>query len=175
MIRRLLFTVAVAVAVAALPTVAQATTTFDPDDVGPRLDIRSVSRSEVGEDQLRVTLVFWDRTPVWLLRARVARLEMSTRAPSHASRGALYGFRFWPNDRGRLRITYGESGSSCCGHHAAQHPDPFTYTALIRFTPNGGPIKSFRGSTTRRVNCGFTPRCGLAGGAPIDNSRWALI
>ena len=174
MIRRLLITVAVAAAVSALPAVAQATTSFDPDDVGPRLDIRSASRVEVGH-RLRVTLVFWDRTPVWLLRTRVARLEMSTRAPGHASHGALYGFRFWPNDRGRLRITYGESASSCCGHHAAEHPDPFTYTALIRFTPNGGPIKSFRGSTTRKVDCGFTPRCGLSGGQAIDNTRWARI
>jgi hypothetical protein len=176
MMRRVLRTVfIIAVVVLALPTPAQAATTSDLNDVGPRLDIRSVSTVPFSHDRFQLTLVFWDPTPVWLLRTRVARIEMSTRGPSHARAGAQYGFRFWPNSSGRLRITYGEAASSCCGRDGAQHPDPFTYSALIRFVPNGSPVKSFRGSTTRRVDCGLSARCGLSGGRRIDNTAWAGI
>jgi hypothetical protein len=177
--RRMLPTILiVGTVIAALPTPARAATRSDPDDVGPRLDIRSVSVAQV-HHRTRVTLVFWDRTPVSLLRRRVARLEMSTRAPSRASAG--YGFRFWPNSRGRLRITYGDPGSGCCGHDRAEHPDPFTYTALIDFSldnpypPESDRIKTFRGATTRRVHCGLSRRCGLSGGRSIDRTPWTRV
>jgi hypothetical protein len=180
MIRRLVVTVfIVAVGGSVVPTLAQAVTISDPDDVGPRLDIRSVATVQI-HHHLQLTLVFWDRTPIWLLGSRAARLEMSTRAPSHAQ--PLFGFRFWPNGRGRLRITYGDPGSSCCGRHGAQHPDPFTYTALIKFSlahPLGDvdsdPIKTFRGSTTRTLSCGFSRRCGLLGGRLIDKTPWTRV
>ena len=174
MARRLLLVASIiVVGTSVLPVSAQAATTFDADEVGGRLDIRSVTIIDLAGDRVLASIVFWDRTPIHLLRKRSVRVEMSSNGPHHPTGGALYGLRFWPNQRGRLRVTWGEIGSGCCGHDGAQHPNAFTYTSLTHFVPNGAPIRSFRATTTRRIRCSFEPRCGLYGGRPIDHAPWA--
>ena len=121
MLRRSLAVCITVGTIAALQSPARANTVNDQDDRLPRLDIRSASVVQVAEDELQVRLVFWDRTPQWLLRRHAARIrdelcEAEARVPSP-------GFRFWPNRRGQLRITWGEPASDCCARHGAQHPE----------------------------------------------------
>ena len=170
MLRRIL-TVCISVGIlAALQAPAQAASVTDSDDSLPRLDIRSASAVQISEHRLRLKLVFWDRTPVWLLRRRAARIEMSDQVPKDAHQ--VFGFRFWPNKDGRLRITYGEPASACCGHSRARHPDPFTYTATIRFSMDGALVKSFRAARTARLRPCWKQSCGLVGGRRVDKTRW---
>jgi hypothetical protein len=173
MFRRALVASIALLVLAALPAAAEATTVNDRDDPLPRLDIRRASVAQVDEHHLRLQLVFWDRTPQWELRRRAARIEMSDAGPAEAQ--AQFGFRFWPNNAGKLRISYGEPGSTCCGHARARHPDPFTYKAVIRFSLDGALIKSMRASRTTRLPPCSRPRCGLVGGAIVDRTRWVAV
>jgi len=155
--------------IAALQSPARANTVNDQDERLPRLDIRSASVVQVSEDELQVRLVFWDRTPQWLLRRHAARIEMSVARPKHAS--PALGFRFWPNRRGHLRITWGDPASDCCVRHGAQHPDPFTYLAVIPFSL-GATVQSFRALRTARMKPCWHAVCGLFGGRVVDKTRW---
>ena len=168
--RFLLMASIIAVVMSVVPVSARAVTSFDPNDPGARLDIRSVSRVELNDDRLQLTMVFWGRTPIHVLRRRAARVEMSFTGPHHATAESIV--RFWPNQRGRLRVTWGEAGSTCCGHDGARHPDPHTYTTVIGIDPTRGEIESFRAVSTRRLNCSFETRCGILGGRTIDRTPW---
>jgi hypothetical protein len=171
MVRRLVLTASIiAAAISVLPVGARATTSLDPNDAGSRLDIRSVTRLVVHDGHLRLTLVFWDRTPIHMLRRRAARVEMGFSRPHDAIADSIV--RFWPNRRGRLRVTWGEAGSTCCGHDSARHPDPYTYTTVIAIDPSRGMTRSFRAASTRRLRCSFEPRCGILRGRTIDRTRW---
>src|SRR4051812_44218928 len=66
---------------ATLQVPAEAASGSDPNEAPTRLDIRSASVVQLTERKLEVTLVFWDRTPQWLLRRHAARIEMSDALP----------------------------------------------------------------------------------------------
>lgn len=171
MLRRMLLLICiVAGAFATLQTPALAALVSDPNEPIRRLDIRSASVEQVSENKLRVTLVFWDRTPMWLLRRHAARFVMSDAAPKYAQ--PQFGFRFWANRRGQLRITWGEPASACCGRQGARHPDPFTYMAVIPVSLDGLLIQSFRASRTARLRPCWHAACGLKGGKIIDKTAW---
>jgi hypothetical protein len=148
---------------------AEAALVSDPNEPPTRLDIRSASVVQLTE-KLEVTLVFWGRTPQWLLRRHAARIEMSSALPKHAD--SQFGFRFWPNKRGQLRITWGEPGSACCGRQGARHPDPFTYTAVIPVSLHGLGIQSFRASRTARLPTCWHVFCYLTSGRIVDKTVW---
>jgi|tagenome__1003787_1003787.scaffolds.fasta_scaffold20557326_2 hypothetical protein len=171
MLRRTLVVCVALGTLVCLQVPARATSVTDRNDPLPRLDIRSASVVQVSPNKLRVRLVFWDRTPFWLLKQRAARIEMSDRAPGHHPR-AMFGFRFWPDRHAHLRISYGEPGSACCGHARARHPDPFRYVALVRFSMHGALVKSFRAARTTQLPRCQRPRCGLVGGTLVDKTRW---
>jgi len=170
MVRRMFAIFIFTAILATLQIPAQAASVRDPDDPLPRLDIRSASAVQVSEHRLRLKLVFWDRTPQWLLRRRAARIEMSDQAPKRAQQ--VFGFRFWPNSAGDLRITWGEPGSACCYHARARHPDLFTYAAIIPVSMDGWLVKSFRAARTTRLPPCEKPRCGLVGAHVVDKTRW---
>lgn len=156
----------------ALQAPAQAASVTDPNEPPTRLDIRSASVVQVTPHRVQITLVFWGRTPKWLLRRHAARIEMSYEAPKNA-REEL-GFRFWPNRRGQLRITWGEPASACCSRQGAQHPDAFTYLAVVPFSVDGfiPPIRSFRAVRTARLPPCWHAICGVLGGKIVDKTAW---
>jgi hypothetical protein len=157
---------------AAVQAPAEAASVNDPNEPITRLDLRSASVLQISADELQVRLVFWGRTPMWMLRRHAARVEMSFDAPKNAHEAL--GFRFWPNRRGQLRITWGEPASDCCARHGAQHPDPFTYLAVIPFSLDGAipPIQSFRAVRTARLQPCWHVICGVAGGKIVDKTAW---
>jgi len=171
MLRKMLVVCLALSSLVALQVPARAASVTDRDDPLPRLDIRSATAVQVSHNKLRLKLVFWDRTPPWFLRRRAARLEMSDRAPGHHPQ-PIFGFRFWPNKHARPRISYGEPGSTCCGHQRARHPDAFTYVALVPFSMHGALVKSFRAARTKLLPWCWRPRCGVVGGTLVDTSRW---
>jgi len=172
MFRSIMTVCLVAGILATLQPSAGAVSVSDPNDPLTRLDIRSASVVQLTEKKLAVRLVFWGRTPMWLLRRHAARIEMSYEVPKNAHEEL--GFRFWPNRRGQLRITWGEPASACCERHGAQHPDPFTYLAVVPFSMDGfiPPIRSFRAARTARLPVCWHAICGVAGGRIIDRTAW---
>jgi hypothetical protein len=146
---------------------AGSTSVLDANDVGGRLDIRSVSVARPSSQKTRVKIVFWNRVPVWLLRRRAARVEMAVDG-SYA-----YFFRFWPNKKGWLRVTWGDPGSNCCDVSPAAHPDAHTYISSM--IPTDGILypypTSFRGVTTHKFDPCSGSRCGV-GGKQWDRTRW---
>jgi hypothetical protein len=131
------------------------TTVSDPDDTGRRLDIRSATIETLESGRTRVVLVFWNRVPAWFLRHRAAGV-----APN-----PHYFVRFWPTRTGWLRVTWGDSASSCCLSHPARHPDPFTYLTHLPLDQVEPPPTSMHGYSTKKLDCGRGSRCG-AGARP---------
>jgi len=172
MLRRTLAVCIMVGTIAVLQGPARAKSITDSDDGLPRLDIRSASVTQMARDEVELRLVFWDRTPQWMLRRRAARIEMSFARPKHASEAL--GFRFWPNRRGQLRVTWGELASDCCARHGAQHPDPFTYLAVIPFSLRGAvpALQSFRALRTAQLKPCWHTICGLSGGRHVDKTAW---
>ena len=172
MLRRVMCLLVLAGVVLTSATPAEAATVSDPNERPTRLDIRSASVVQISRDEVQITLVFWGRTPQWLLRRHAARIEMSFQKPRSAY--PSLGFRFWPNRRGQLRITWGEPASDCCARHGAQHPNPFTYLAVIPFSLGGAvpELKSFRAVRTARLAPCWHAICGLSGGKVIDKTAW---
>lgn len=169
--RILLIASIVVLVVVAFAASAQATTVSDPDDVGSRLDIRSASLVQIADWRIEVTIVFWDRVPTWLLRQHAAAIETSDKGPAHAESGNVkVGFSFFRNASGRLRIIWGEGASSCCGRAPAQHPDRFTYTAIVKGSLDNWSAKSMRGLTGRKGTAReLTP------GRLIDRTDWVRL
>ena len=104
-------------------------TASDPDDVGGRLDLRTVSLSPAAGDRSRITIVFWNKVPSWLFSRRVARAEFSW-SEDRPTQGNYY-FRIMRTTSGGIRIVWGEGGSVGGFTVRAHHPDPFTYTGRI--------------------------------------------
>jgi hypothetical protein len=128
-------------------------TASDPDDVGSRLDLRTVSLSPAAGDRSRITIVFWNEVPGWLFAHRVARPEFSW-SEDRPTQGNYY-FRMM---RGPRPAGFG----SCEGKVArldftvrAYHPDPFTYTGRIPHSVSGymPPPMWLRGISSRKVDC----------------------
>jgi len=148
----------------------QVTTSSDPDDVGSRLDIRTVSVSPGTGDRSRITIVFWNEVSRWLLTHHLVQAEMGwdEKVPGRSG----YYFHFMRTKNG-LRLVAWEGGTCCPLATRAHHPDPFTYTGLTN-----GSVESYmppplwlRGSTSRRVvDC---PRaCYVNPSEMVDRTPW---
>lgn len=145
-------------------------TVDDPDDVGARLDVRSVTVAPIRDGEMaRVTVTFWSRGPAWLLRRHPVHVDLGV------ERSPVYVQAFFRNDVGRVRLTWGESGSNCCFTRPAGHPDRFTYTAKFPNLLGAAPPPEYlRGWSSRRVDCDRR-RCYLFEGRILDRTRWASI
>lgn len=95
-------------------------TASDGDDTRKRLDIRSATIETLSPGKTRVTVVFWNAVPPNFLARRAAGIAI----------GCCF-VRFWPNDKGTLRVTWGDAASGCCLRQAARHPNPYTYSTVI--------------------------------------------
>lgn len=175
-IRRVLFvaTVVASCLGAALPARGQdVVTAFDGDDVGHRLDLRAVTLEPASNDSSRITIAFWNRVPAWLLAHHVVRVEMSTDREDPFRR---YVHQIYRNRDHRLRLAWGDAGSSCCGRVPASHPDAFTYTAVLPFSIYGfvPPPMALRGVASRRaVKCDSRGECLFVRFKMADRTPWA--
>jgi hypothetical protein len=148
-------------------------TASDPDDVGNRLDLRTVTLSPAAEDRSQITIVFWNEVPGWIFAHRVARAEFSW-SENRPTQGNYY-FRIMRTKSGGLRIVWGEGGSVGGFTVRAQHPNPFTYTGRIpdsvyEYMP---PPIWMRGITSRRVDCRRRlATCTVSNDELVDRTAW---
>jgi hypothetical protein len=161
----------------AVPAQAQPTVTAeDGNDVADRLDLRSATLSPESHDRARVTLIFWNPVPPWLLARHSIRLELGT--SDDPPDDGEYRQAFLRNGRGSVRMVWGEAGSNCCGTVAARHPNRFTYTGVLPYSIYGTvpPPTWLRGFSTRRLDCqGRQQLCALFEGRAADRTRWVGI
>ena len=161
---------------AALPARGQeVVTAVDADDVGHRLDLRSVTVAPAANDRARITIRFWDRVPAWLIAHHIVRVEMST---DREDPQPSYVQQIFRNRDQRLRLTWGEAGSFCCGGRPAYHPDAFTYTAVLPFSIYGAvpPPMALRGVASRRaVRCDSRDECLFGRFKMADRTPWATF
>ena len=151
---------AVAVIVSALmlaPALAsEFAVVFDANDVGSRLDIRSVVIEEKASGLTKITVTFWNPVPTWLLQRRGLWIEADP-----------YVFRIFRNAQGLLRIAGGDLGSTI-SRRPAHHPDPFTFVARAYIFGTEPTPTSMRGLTTRKADCPTSGSCLFEQGKRID-------
>ncbi|MEX0755050.1 MAG: hypothetical protein WD556_08040 [Actinomycetota bacterium] len=135
---------------------------FDDDDVQSPLDIRFVDVDLLDHGKTRFTLMFHDRVPPWMLRKRGALVELDE------PECCRFFVRFKTTRTGVLRTSFGDYGSSIY-HSPANHPNPFTYQAVLKaWFMNSQCCKPdvYRGRTTRTFR---------RGGPTIDRTRWVPV
>jgi hypothetical protein len=134
---------------ATLQAPAEAASVSDANDAPNEADIRSASVVQLTEKKLEVRLVFWGRTPMWLLRRHAARIEMS-----YEVRRTLMkiGFRFCRTDVDSCALP-GASQHRLAASAMEPNTRSFTYLAVVRFSMDRfiPPIRSFRAARTARL------------------------
>jgi hypothetical protein len=114
---------------------------YDANDVGNRLDLRSVALNETPSGLTRVIVTFWNRVPSWVLRRHVLWITAGG-----------YDFRILRNDEGHLRIRGGDLGSATTSR-PAHHADGYTYIGRQWILGTEPPPSDLVAKTYRKPHC----------------------